>query len=235
MFSIGSGNVNRVPDLVTRREYWGDDPTTITDGGPFVVTNVNCTPALNSIGGVPMVQLAGAGAGTDAHQVQVRLDGLRPQGGKILRQYFQFRSADLASHEFGFGFSVLDTSILATNPTDVIGIRKLTTATKFTAFARKASGTEETSSLGGLTLENDLLYDGCLEILRDPATAGKGVMNVYLGASLTAGGLIPHLGAFNIATQLPDTVDLAASRAWRAGGAVTTIGYLGCWGWTVER
>lgn len=222
----------QMPDLVVRRELSGDDPTVITDGGPFVVTNVNCTPALNNIGGIPMCQFAGAGASTDGSQTQVRLDGIRPQASAILRMCGLFRSADL-THQFAAVFSVIDTSIIASNPTDVIGFRKAASATSFTMFARKASGTEETATAGGITLAADTTYFYEFVIKRDANTAGKGRMDLYV-APYVAGNLAPRVGSMDIATQLPDTVDLAASRAFLAGGAVTTLFYWGAWGWSQE-
>lgn len=220
------------PDHIVNRFLSADDPTPITDGGPFVVTNVNCTPALNNVGGYPLIELAGAGASTDGSQTQVRLDGIRPQASKQLRMYGTFRTADL-THQSYIGFSVIDTSLIASTPTDHIGIRRATTATAWTMCARKASGTEETAVAGNITLAVDTLYFYELVITRDANTAGKGTMNVYMGA-YSPGNSVPLVGTMYVATQLPDTVDLAASRGFLAGGSVTTKWYWGGWGWNQE-
>ena len=79
------------------------------------------------------------------------------------------------------------------------------------------------------------MYDYELVLTRDANTAGKGVLDFYLGGSLQAGGQMQLAGRMFIATQLPDTVDLGAGRAFLAGGSVTTKCYFGGWGWRQDR
>jgi hypothetical protein len=70
---------------------------------------------------------------------------------------------------------------------------------------------------------------------RDASTAGKGEIAVWLGEGLTPGGQMNLILPWTpIATQLPDTVDLAPGLEWRAGSAANVHGYISHFGWKVE-
>lgn len=217
------------PQVAFDQTYFGNDPRLVNTGQPFTVTNVNVSPAIvnQDTFDIPMVSMAGAGAGTDGHQHQWSDAGYQLHPGKECGFITELASADITNHEFFVGYAAIDTSIIASAPTDYIGIRKTTGQTRFQLVARKASGTEQVFDLAMPVVANDTLYTFSVLITPDRTTAGMARVVVRCGVGLQPGGTLSVVFDGVVTTQAPDTVDLSIARAWRAGAAVTTIGLFG--------
>lgn len=221
-------------ELLLHEEVRFNQPRNIITLHPFTITTVNCTPAITNIGGRPCVSLAGAGAATDGANFCLGVAGVLATAGKTLRYKWAYRSTDITNHEFAFGFGVVGTGIIASDPTDHVMVRKLLSITAPSVRSRKASGTAETLTLPTGALANDTWYDFEMVVRPDAVTAGKGVVDIYFGASVAGGATIPFLTSVAIATQIPDTVKTAPFFAWRAGSTVTTAAYVEYAGYTQE-
>lgn len=232
LFGSGRGP-GQVPDLSTRHVIYGDDPILLATGDTFTVTTVNCTPALNCIGGVPALQLAGAGGATDGYQIQASADSIRPQAGKPLKIAGFIRSADWTHQNFTIGFNAVDTTVIASDSTDLVHIQAASSGL-FKGRARKASGTAEMTTFGHPALVNDSWYFFEVVLVRDASTAGKGRLTLYLSdPNPLPGATATYVQSWDVPTQFPDTVDLAVTFAWQ-GVSVTTLGHLGQIGWEQE-
>lgn len=232
LFGSGRGP-GSVPDVVCRHTVSAGDPILLATGDSFTVATVNCTPAVNCIGGVPALQLAGAGGATDGYQIQYTGDAIRPQPSKPLRMAGFIRSADWTHHNFTLGFNAVDTTIIASDSTDFLHIQAASSGL-FVGRARKASGAAQTTTFGHPVLVNDSWYFFEIVLVRDASTAGKGRMTFYLSDPNPAAGASPtYIQAWDVPTQFADTVDLAPAFAWQ-GVSVTTLGHLGQWGFEQE-
>ncbi len=224
----------QVPDLVTRRVYWGDHGALLATGDAFTVTLVNVTPAVNSVNNRPWIQLAGAGAATDGYQAQSLGEGIRlGVADKVFRMCGLIRSADIALHEFLMGVNATDTTVIASDSTDFAHVRKLTGETVFSGRSRKASGSASTVPIGMSAVANDTDYFWEMELVRS-SSAGKGKMRLYWMANPTPGSQADLVFDYTFPSQFPDTVDLAPVVAWRAGSTVTTLGFVGGVAWEQE-
>jgi hypothetical protein len=224
------GPLDTSTSRVRRGEYLINDeitfnrPQHIITLHPFTRTDVNCTPIINNIGNRPCIEMAGAGAATDGSQFQYGTAGLLIEAGKPLRIRFSYRSADMSTHEMVFGVAAVDTTLIASDPTDFILVDLATASLTPTLRSRKASGTAESAALP-ITLANDTWYDTELVITRDATTAGRAYVQVYHGASLASGANLPLIATIPISTQCPDTVNLAPCFGFQ-GTSVTTKFYV---------
>lgn len=198
--------------LVNESTYF-NQPRNIITLHPYTITTVNCTPAIVNVGGRPAVELAGAGAGTDGAQLQWGTAGLLLMAGKKQRNRFTFRSEDIVNHSFCAGIAVVDTTIIGSDPTNHVMLQKLTgSASSMKLRSRKASGTVEEIAIP-YTFESSAWYDVELVIKPDLTTAGRALVDVYIGKNLSGGDAIPQICAnLPISTQCPDTVATAATR-----------------------
>jgi hypothetical protein len=214
----------------------GADGASIVDNGIFAYDSTNSTAVLDFIGGRPVINMTNSGStATDGTQAQVVTGCIQPQAGKDVVLRCAYRGST-ASQDFAFGIANLDTSAIASDPTDHIMIRKLAADTKFSLRARKASGTAETWTLDP-TVAADTWYDIYIKIRRDVTTAGKGIVEVLInsGRDASANAGLDYTQTMLIATQFPDTVDLAPFFAWRAGSAANVSGYVNYLGWVVQQ
>lgn len=217
------------PEVTALWGFWGGDASFITDNAKAAWDMTAVTPVMDFIGGRPCLALTNSGStATDGAQAQATQGFIQPQAGKEIQICGSFRMTT-NTQEFSLGLAIIDTSVIASAPTDLILLEKLTTVTAPSLKARKATGTVETWTLGK-TLLVDTWYDFSMRLVRDASTAGKGNAQVYIGESLNAKGTMEVLFNGTIATQFPDTVDLAPTLAWRAGSAANVSGYIGHFG-----
>lgn len=212
------------------------DGSSIVDNGVFAYDSTNSTAVLDFIGGRPVINMTNSGStATDGTQAQVVTGCMQPQAGKEVVVRCGVRMST-ATQDFAFGIAALDTSAIASDPTDHIMIRKLAADTKFSLRARKASGTAETWTLDP-TVSADTWYDIYFKVTRDATTAGKGYVEVLINSGRSAGDDLGRDCVQNIliATQLPDTVDLAPFFAFRAGSAANVSCYVNYLGWAFQQ
>lgn len=232
IFSDGAGVR---PARLAFKEYSGMDAGALVNGNDFTITNVASTVlSQNNIGGRPVWDFTNAGSGaTDGVQLQVPAGCILLQPGKTVRLKGSVRMTT-TTQEFFVGLAAIDTSIIASAPTDYIGMRKLTTETLWRAVTRKASGTAETWGIAG-AIAADTWYDFEVVIKLDPSIAGRGNLTVYNNSGASAGNPIGNSnGNGGVAAQMPDTVLLSPAIAWRAGSAANVSCYVGQFGWVVE-
>lgn len=227
MFSEGAGIV---PSALSRGELWPGNGLMLIAVGAMTKTEVNCTPVFDFIGGRPCISCTGAGAATDGVQWQVPTGIYQLQTGKTAVLKASFRLG-VITQEVSFGWAALDTTVIASDPTDITGVQKLTGATALQVHNRKASGTAVNSSFNPVTLAIDTWYD--LEYRIKKTDTGQGQATLFLGNGLSPGGQMTSY-KHDLGSQVPDTVDLAPYFAWRAGSAAAVTGYFGYFGWSIE-
>lgn len=217
------------PDVCAEWGFWGGDSRAVVDNALLAIDSSSATGVMDLIGGRPCVNITNSGSGaTDLWQGQATAAFIQPQAGKEILVVGSFRMTTV-TQDWNLGLMAIDTNVFSTAPTDYIVLEKLAAATKFSIKSRKASGTAETWTLEK-TIAVDTWYDFALRIIRDPSTAGKGILQVYMGESLNAKGTMDCLFNGTVATQLPDTVDLSPTLGWRAGSAANVSGYVGHFG-----
>lgn len=230
-FDQGVGGLSEV--LIRRAIYFGESQSLISLH-PFTITPVNCTPAVTNFGtspkGRPCGTFHGAGAGTDGINMCFGAASLLMMPGKAQRFQFSYASADITNHEMAFGAGVVGTGMIATDPTDYVMIRKLTTETTFTIRWRKANGTVRTFAIplalvnNVAALANNVWYDLEFEVTPDLAVSGQGRIRAWVAIN---GGAKVQVCDFVAPDMIPDTVNIAPFCSGRAGGAVTTLWYFG--------
>jgi hypothetical protein len=212
----------------------GADADALIDNELFALDATAVTPSLDYIGNRPVIVLTNSGStATDGAQFQVTAAHIRPRASKEIVVKCSYRGTT-ASQDFAFGLAAIDTSAIASDPTDFIRLQKLAAASAFSVGARKASGTAETWTTSP-TVEADTWYDMMIRVVRDSSTAGKGIVQVWMkeGAELGV-NMNDYVQTLEIATQLPDTVDLAPYFAFRAGSAANVSAYVSHFGWAYE-
>jgi len=211
-------------------EVYGNDPTWLVDNGLFAFDGTNVTPTLGNVGNRPCLNMTNSGStATDGGQFQITAASiLLAADSKQARIKFAYRGTT-ATQDVAFGLANIDTSIIASDPTDFIMIRKLAAETTFTLRCRKASGTVFTASAVPV-IAADTWYDG--EIVMTYSTvANQSRVQVYLGSNIAAGGIIPMvLDSVVPDSAFPNTVNMASFQAWRAGSAANVSGYVAYFG-----
>lgn len=205
-------------------------PSTIVTLQEFTATHVTTSPAIAAVGGRPAVSLAGGGASTDGSNYQHGVAGFRFVAGKQTRIFGSTYLGDATNHAFFLGLAVVSTSLTAnldggTPGTDYFGLHKKATVASIQLRSRKASGTEESTTLQ-LTLTDAQWLDWEIVVLPS-STAGAATVTVYCRQNL--GAWAPIL-ATQLGSQLPDTVSTALGAGFRAGSSNTTafgLGHLG--------
>ena len=229
-FDVGPGGQSEV--TIRRAIYFGESQSLITLH-PFTITNTNCTPTVSNVGtsprGRPCANFAGAGASTDGSNFAFGVAGILLQAGKAARARFSYFSADIANHEMAFGFGVVGTGMIASDPTDYVMLRFTTGQTVPHLRCKKANANGQDVALNISAVEtagalvSSIWYDFEFEVTPDPVVSGAGRIRVWLGRNGGAKVLI-YDDAFG--AGIPDTVKMAPFVSGRAGGAVTTI-----WSW----
>lgn len=234
LFSLGQGVL--VPNFTYRLELQGVElAQALVDNTPWAADATAVTPALDFIGGRPCINLTNSGStATDGAQFQLTAGHIQPQAGKKIRIKWGMRMST-TDQDWSFGLAAVDTSVIASEPTDHFGVQKLAAVTQPKIRARKASGTAQTSNDLAITFAADVWHDFELILTRDSTTAGQGEVLLYGKANANPNeiGTVLYQGTF--ATQIPDTVDLAPYMAWRAGSAANVSGYISHFGVLVER
>lgn len=206
----------------------------ILDNGAFAWDATAVTPVLDFIGGRPCVNLTNSGStATDGAQFQTVTGCYQLQAAKKVHLYGSVRGTTV-TQDWSFGWAALDTSAIASEPTDHAAWQKLAATTNPSIRMRKASGTAQTTNALNLTVVADTWYDWEMIIIRDPSTAGVGQVKLYMGSGVNPGDPIPLIHEGTFASQVPDTVDLAPYGAFRAGSAANVSAYLGHFGWIIE-
>lgn len=221
------------PHTNGRIEIWAMDGQWVIDDGTFAQDATATTVVLDAIATRPVFNLTNSGStATDGLNAQVKTGSVLFQAGKEVRIKGAFRCTT-ATQDLFFGTGVIDTSLIASQATDYIAIRKLAAATQPSIVMRKASGTAETWTLP-VTIAADQWNDFEIVITRDAATAGKGIVKVLWGQDVAAGAELTDIATLPVATQLPDTVDQALSFGWRAGSAANVSMYIAYLGMAVQ-
>lgn len=208
----------------------------ILDNGDFAWDATAVTPVLDFIGGRPCVNLTNSGStATDGAQFQVVTGCYQFQAAKKVHLFGSVRGTTV-DQDWSFGWAALDTSVVASEPTDHAAWQKLAAATQPSVRMRKASGTAQATNALNLTFAANTWYDWEMIVTRDPSTAGVGRVQLYMASGVNPGdpiGSAPiYEGTFG--SQVPDTVDLAPYGAFRAGSAANVSCYLGHFGWLIE-
>jgi hypothetical protein len=224
----------------TRPEHLSEviiDPgmgTAVLDNGIMAYDATQATAVLDHIGDRPVINCTNSGStATDIVNAQCVAGAFQVLAGKQLLAKGSFRMTTTTQDLF-LGLWAIDTNYWSTLPTDYIGIEKASASTQFVVRARKASGTAQVSQSIGPVLVADTWYDWAIRVVGDPSTAGQAIVQVAIGASVPAGGIIPVVFNGTFSSQIPDTVDLAPGFSWRAGSAANVSGYIGLTGFTLE-
>lgn len=232
--NLFSGGIATRPKVSSRIQVYGSDASALVDGSLFAWDTINCAPTLDFIGGRECFALTNSGSlATDGAQAQVPAGCIQPQAGKQVRIKFAFRMT-ATDQEFSFGLAAIDTSIIASEPTDHFALQKVTGVTSPVIRARKSSGTAQATNALAITFAVDTWYDAELILTRDVSTAGMGKVECYISSGVSGGGVLAPLYNGTFASQIPDTVDLAPYFAWRAGSAANVSGYVAYYGVEVE-
>lgn len=221
---------NMVPTQLAKGEVWASNGTALLTAGIFTITPTNCTPVFDYIGGRACVSMTGAGAATDGAQWQVPAGIYQFQTGKTAIYKAGIRMTGVTG-SWRLGWAAIDTSIIASDPTDIAMLEKLTGATAFRSYTRKASATAVAGNTMLPTVAADTWYD--IEIAFTKLDTSVGQMTVALGAGLSPGQQLNYSTTYLINGSFPDTVDLSPSLAFLAGTGNAT-GYWAYQGWAVE-
>jgi hypothetical protein len=196
----------------------------LADNGKIAYDSEETALTQVSIGGRPMFKALNTGEDVDdAIQGTGVAASLIPQAGEEILMYGSWRMETL-TQEFAQGLTVVDTSIIASDPTDAVLLRKLTAATVPSLHMRSASGTALDVALD-LTLEVNETYDWMLRVVVDRTVANKAWVEVRMGKGVHGGAEIPILYS-GLVTVCP-SVALAPALAWRAGSTANVAGYFG--------
>lgn len=230
--SVFADGIQTVPCALASRSIWpGNGADLLTAGGFTVTVGGGATPIFDYIGGRPCFAMTNTGStATDGCQFQVPQGIYQLQAGKraIIKTAIRMTTT---TQEFRFGWCAIDTSMIASDSTDLCVADKLTGVTAIRGYTRKASGTALAGSSCPMTLAADTWYDLAIECVG--VSTGVGYMNLYYGSALSPGGQLNSM-RIDFASGFPDTVDLAPSFAWRAGSAANVSGYFSYFGWSIE-
>ena len=230
-YNIFANGVATRPSVIAELGYFGNDSAWLTDNDTFAWDSTSCTPTLNNIGGRPCIDLTNTGStATDGAQFQSTVAAiLLGTSTQTYTQKGSFRMTT-ATQDIAFGLSAIDTSIIASNSTDLIRLQKLSAATAFSITYRKASGTAAVTGTFGPTIAADTWYDYELVVSKANSTTGSGRIKVYMGTDVAAGGSLSLVFDQVIATEFPDTVKMASLGAWRTGSAANVSAYMSYFG-----
>lgn len=223
-------NVGCRPLKNAHYEVYGNDASWLVDNGLFAWDSTNVTPTLGNVGGRPCVNLTNSGTlATDLAQFQVTAASLlMGTADKTFTLKFSYRGST-ATQDIAFGWANIDTTIIASDPTDFIMIRKLAAETTFTLRTRKASGTAYTVSTTPV-IAADTWYDGEIRATYS-STSNASRVQVFLSSGAAGGSpLAQVLDALIPDSAFPNTVNLAGFGAWRAGSAANVSGYASYFG-----
>ena len=211
-------------------EVYGNDASWLVDNGQFAWDSTNVTPTLGNVGGRPCLNLTNSGStATDLSQFQTTAASiLMATDAKTHVLKFSYRGTT-ATQDIAFGWAAIDTTIIASDPTDFIMFRKLAAETTFTLRTRKASGTAYTVSATPV-IAADAWYDGEIRATYS-ATANMSRVQVFMSANASPGApLTQVLDSLIPDTAFPNTVNMASFGAWRAGSAANVSGYISYFG-----
>lgn len=231
-------NPPQVP-LWDARYEWLPDNNAILDTSLATITSVNAAagyPKIGSQGGRAALLVKTAGAATDGANIQFGVttaplilaartaSAYGPQVGRRTTRFeFSIRSdANFSTLGLFAGFAAVDTSIIASAPTDYIGLLKVTGDTTSPKYvARKASGTAESALVGGFpSFASAAWYDVAMDF-DNGASAGLGNLKIWAKKDGDPGADLDLVANIAIATQFPDTVALLPSLAIFNGSAGT--------------
>jgi hypothetical protein len=226
--------MDKVPGFNSAGFVHGGDPLAI-NSARATVTSVNAAAGYPKFGvagdrsAILLATAAGSAAVTDGTQIQfavttgflknsVPASSLKPivfnRGAKFACGFYA--ASDIATMEMFFGFAAIDTTVIASLPTDAAGLLKLTGDANFRLYGRKASGTAESNLIGNMpTLANASWIDLMFEWV--PTATGEGYVTVFAKVGGLAGESLSEIGKIKLVTQSPDTVLLAPTVAWRVG------------------
>ena len=211
---------DKFPKKPGRVGYWNDfhsdeelnefTVTTIAGGSASVVDTV-----ANGV-----VRITGA-ATTDNSGAEIQRDAasLAFEVSQTYRQLGRFYLSDATQCDFLTGVGTLDTSLIASLPTDGIILQKLDDVATIDVLVRKASTTQVTLSAVA-TLSSATWYEWALQVAMT-STAGSGTVTVWLNDVIVA----------TFSTALLPTGMLADFAAMQSGNASGTkyadVDYLG--------
>jgi hypothetical protein len=194
---------------------------------------------------------AGAAAATDGTQIQLAQANIKlmmtddeaRSGGLNYRPGFRMRGVFFAENpavmDLFFGLAVVDTSIIASEPTDYLGLYKVVADTAFSAKGRKASGTAVAKTLSHAAFVTNQFISVDMTFIR--TGTGMGNVEVAMGYNVDPGK--PWDAANNnkvtftsANAAFPDTVLVGPSVAWRVGTAASQPKFGVCYmGWEFIR
>lgn len=195
-----------------------------------------------------MFQTASAAAAvTDGTQLQYAVAGVKlgmssptaRTGGLNYRPQFRLMGTFFAEKwdvaDFVFGMAVVDTSLIASEATDFIGIKKYVADTSFYARGRKASGAAVQKQIPPVTaLGSNQFYTFDMTFVRQGV--GYGNIEIVIGCNTAPGK--PHteynsnVAFLSAEVAFPDTVLLTPSIGWRVGTAASQPKFGICYvGW----
>lgn len=216
------------PDCNFNFEWWGALPGAMGSADPWTQTSVGASnvAAIAVYADRPCYTYVSATAGaTDGLQAQFGTANYTFEAGKPVILKGAFNLADPANQNFLFGLGTVDTTLIASAPTDFIGIAN--TAGVLTLRRDVGSTVENISTT--LTLTANTWFDVAIVLTPDSTTSGAGKIELY--AKISAAGMdgMTQLSSHSFGTLFP-TNALALSWAYNNGttaDAAFRIQYVG--------